>query len=658
MEDLVNQVPLLRVLPKVEQAKLTGELRSQALSTGEWWRPDDGADTLHFLTRGHVEVGVRYNDEWVVLLQMGPGDILGLTGPAVDACELAYRAVGQVELVQLARRRFQGLAADYPHLLHQLSHQMLSQSHRLTLELARTKSLLMAYSEELWGSLLQQQEDLAPPAEESAAATLAAPPVVEVSRERTREEPWFDFSWSTWRGHALTVGTSAAIWWLAQRGGFAPGTALSLAILVWGVLSWLWETMPDHAVALAMVGSAAMFQLVPARAALSGFASPTWLLLLTVLGIAYAVSRTGLLYRAALQMLRRLPPSYRGQTFALSAIGLLMAPFLPGVTGRQAMASRLALELAEAMRFKPGSRGSAGLAMACFLGVSCVGFVSLTGASITLLVWSYMPAAVKASLTWSGWLTAAIVPALVVFGLSYWASLRLFRPEHRHAVELDLIETQLRVLGPFSRGETITGFVLCALVFAFVTQPIHSFDPTWVSLLGFLVLLVTGVLDKDGLKKGVDWPFLLLTGGMLGLAEIAEQTGLVQALGEQMAPLVISLSGASSWVLLPLVFLLTAGIRVLIPGYSVVLLMTMTMTPVAVQLGYNPFIMGLVILISSSHFFVPQGNPLYLAAYVGGGRRAFTHAQVRPLAFIHAGITLVAVVASIPYWKWLGLIPW
>ena len=34
----------------------------------------------------------------------------------------------------------------------------------------------------------------------------------------------------------------------------------------------------------------------------------------------------------------------------------------------------------------------------------------------------------------------------------------------------------------------------------------------------------------------------------------------------------------------------------------------------------------------------------------------FTHDQARPLAFAYALFVLVAVVASIPYWRWLGLI--
>jgi hypothetical protein len=47
---------------------------------------------------------------------------------------------------------------------------------------------------------------------------------------------------------------------------------------------------------------------------------------------------------------------------------------------------------------------------------------------------------------------------------------------------------------------------------------------------------------------------------------------------------------------------------------------------------------------------------LYQTAYLASGERAFTHAQARPLALLYPFIVLVTLVASIPYWRMIGLL--
>ena len=46
-------------------------------------------------------------------------------------------------------------------------------------------------------------------------------------------------------------------------------------------------------------------------------------------------------------------------------------------------------------------------------------------------------------------------------------------------------------------------------------------------------------------------------------------------------------------------------------------------------------------------------RPTYLAL---DGQRSFSHRQARPLAFAYPGFVLVALLVSIPYRRWLGLI--
>ena len=58
----------------------------------------------------------------------------------------------------------------------------------------------------------------------------------------------------------------------------------------------------------------------------------SWFFVFGVLGMGAAVTKTGLLYRIALEMLRWIPPRYRIYSLMLSAAGVITTPLLPTVT--------------------------------------------------------------------------------------------------------------------------------------------------------------------------------------------------------------------------------------------------------------------------------------------------------------------------------------
>jgi hypothetical protein len=60
--------------------------------------------------------------------------------------------------------------------------------------------------------------------------------------------------------------------------------------------------------------------------------------------------------------------------------------------------------------------------------------------------------------------------------------------------------------------------------------------------------------------------------------------------------------------------------------------------------------------MASNVFFLPYQSTGYLAIYHGTGGRLFTHRQARPAALAYAGITLIAICASVGPWRTMGLL--
>jgi anion transporter len=647
---VLHDVPLLSRLPRVELAKLVSDLRTVGVAEGDEIHPaDEKTSYVYFIRAGKVGVFMRVEDTPITLMVLGPGEIFDegqRDGPLGDK-RFSYRAIEDATLYQLERSRFEGILTQHPALLRQFSEAVVQRSHLVLDELARTKSALMVHAAEVWSMV-----EGANSAMEMASAAHVQPAANAPQQDMHPKSNW---SWRILPVHGFPVLAALAVLGVGSiYFGYSPVLAC-LSVLVWGVSTWLVDELPDYVVAMTIALLAIFLGIVKPEVAFSGFSNRTWFLLLAVLGISAGISRTGLLYRVALQMLRLFPATYTGQSTALALGGLLLAPFLPGVTGRQAMASRLSLELSEAMGFKPNSKGSAGLAMACFLGFSCIYYISMTGGSVTLMVWSVLPEATKAGLSWTSWFLAALPPSLFVFVATLVTIVRHYSPPEKLTVSRVLVDSQLRVLGPMNSQEWTTVWVVLAIVVAFITQPLHGIDPTWVAFPGFLLLCSTGIVDKDVLRRGIDWGFLLLTGGLLGLVAITTDSGLVQLLSGTLAPLIQPLA-SNPWIFLTAVALATTVIHLAVPFQPTILLTMLALGPVASRLGYNPFVIGLVVLVMASHFVIPHSNPMYMAAFGGSERRAFTHGQVRRLSLLHVAITLAAIWASIPLWRLMGLL--
>lgn len=86
-------------------------------------------------------------------------------------------------------------------------------------------------------------------------------------------------------------------------------------------------------------------------------------------------------------------------------------------------------------------------------------------------------------------------------------------------------------------------------------------------------------------------------------------------------------------------------------------LLTVTIVPIAANAGVQPQALPLVICTSVAIWFLPYQSTCYLALYFGTKEKAFSHGQVRLLAWGYGVISLLAVLAAIPYWRWMGLIP-
>ena len=442
---------------------------------------------------------------------------------------------------------------------------------------------------------------------------------------------------------------------LLYKAGMPLQRLILLELLLGATITWALDAFNYHAVALALPLAAVLFGAASPKDAFAGFSHPSWFLVLGVFAISAAISRTGLMYRLVLLMISRFPASYGWQTFALATSGLLLTPVIPSSNGRAVLSGPLVANLSEILRFRKGSAGSIGMSMAALLGFGHMSFMFMNGTATCLLAFGLLPDTIVSRVTWFSWLIAALVQGLVFFVLSYGSLLVLYRPKRQRVAGSSMVQAQLSALGSMDRNERITLLVVCASLLGFLTQSWHHVNSAWVALASFFLLFSWGVLQDKAVRSEIDWNFLLSFGALVGYGGLISSSGLGSTAAEQLAPLLNGI-GKSPYLLLPAVSLAMFVLRFFLPLPAAQLVLLLSVLPVVGNSGIDPFVICLTVLISGNPWFTSYQNSIYAGLMEATEGALFDHHQTRRAAFAYLVAVQVAIIASIPYWQWLGLI--
>lgn len=459
-----------------------------------------------------------------------------------------------------------------------------------------------------------------------------------------------------WVGAILGLAAGVGLWAAPPPDGLSPQGMHMLALLAWAAVFWAFDLLPDYVVGLGLILGWVLLGIVPAEVAVSGFTASPFFLIIGVLGLGASLQSSGLLFRLALHLMRRFPLTHRGQMLGLSLIGTLVTLAIPDTTSGSAIAGPIILALSDSLGYARRSNGSAGLAMAALLGFGQMSPFFLTGAAENLLAWGLLPETARAGVSWGSWALAALPLAGVTFIAGLAATRFLLQPEIEPTISRGLIETQIEALGRPSRAEIINGAVLLGAVIGWVTAPYHGIDVAWVAMSGLTLLLAANLLDRSTFRAGIYWDFLFYLGAVLSLTGVVRHLGVDGWVIRQLAPLLGPLAGH------PARFLLVAAVavfaaRFILPSFPLVSVLTLTVVPIAARAGIHPLALTLVICTTVAVWFLPYQSTCYLALYFGTKEQAFSHGQVRLLAWSYGLIYLLAILVAIPYWRWLGLLP-
>jgi di/tricarboxylate transporter/CRP-like cAMP-binding protein len=415
------------------------------------------------------------------------------------------------------------------------------------------------------------------------------------------------------------------------------------------------EALPDGIVALLLASVWVVGGVTAPRIALGGFATSNWVLVVSTLAVGAAIASSGLLYRMALWVVANSRGGYAGQVTGLGVAGMVIGPAAPNATSRVALVAPAVTELIDALGYTPRSSAAVGLAMAVLIGFGQVVALFLTSSTTSVLVYAVLPETTRASVSWGGWFVRALPTHVILFALLALFIVWRYRPRQSQATRPGTgLALQRALLGPPSRHEVIAVVMTVFVLVGFSTQPLHHIDPAWIGVIALGVLAGTGVLAANGLST-INWSFALLSGILTSMSDVFTDTQLDQWLAG------IATQAVGGLASTPVAFV--AALSLLCFALSLVMrwqaaapLLTISLAPVGIGSGIDPWVIGMIALMACNGFLLPYQSTTYLALYHGTNGRLFTHEQARPMAVAYAVVTVVALCASVPLWRVIGLL--
>jgi sodium-dependent dicarboxylate transporter 2/3/5 len=330
-------------------------------------------------------------------------------------------------------------------------------------------------------------------------------------------------------------------------------------LTAWLAIWWVSEAVPVAATSLLPVLFFPLLGLVPVREVMAAYMHPFVMLLLAGFMAALAIERWNLHRRVAFRILLAV-----GTSPSRLILGVMVATAVCSMWISNTASTLIMLPIALALVAKVRESGQASeeevqrfglvLLLALCYSASVGGLGTPVGSPPNLIFMAH-----HGNISFLDWLSFGIPTVVILIPVIWFYLTRFFGklPKHLSVGGRDILQTELRGLGPMSAEEKSVAFVFLLMAGLWVTREIIvSVDPQtgakevvgWASLLGLskvyahdAMVAVLGALllfawpskNKPGERlldwataKQIPWDVLLLFGGGIALAGAFKASGL------------------------------------------------------------------------------------------------------------------------------------
>ncbi|CDR33597.1 anion permease [Criblamydia sequanensis] len=343
----------------------------------------------------------------------------------------------------------------------------------------------------------------------------------------------------------LTFAVGFLIWLLPIPEGITEQSWHLFAIFVATIFGVVARPLPMGGVAFMALAALIWTKTLPFDVAFSGFSNESVWLIVFAYFVARAFIKTGLGTRLSFVFMQLMGKRTIGLGYGILTTDLVLAPAIPSNTARTGgLILPIVESLSEIFESKPkdpSSRKMGAYLSQVAIQASCVtSAMFLTAMSANPLI-ADIAGDMGIPITWGSWALAAIVPGaiclLAIPLLVYW----LIPPEIKFSPGAPaLAKARLKAIGPISTKEWILLFTFFLLLILWMSAAKIGVKPTTSALTGLVILLCTGVLSWDDVKKEHQaWETLIWFATLLTMATQLGKLGFTSWLSDSLVQRVV-----------------------------------------------------------------------------------------------------------------------
>jgi DASS family divalent anion:Na+ symporter len=455
-------------------------------------------------------------------------------------------------------------------------------------------------------------------------------------------------------GFAVALVLFIVIWSLPAPAGLTPLGQRVLATMVAAIVLWIFGALPNEIVTLLALTVLILSGVKPATA-LAGFSNTAVWLMAGAFCYGFAMAKSGLIQRVALNILKLVQATYAGILFGYMVAGSVLSLAVPSQTVRVAMFTPLSWSLVKAQGIVPRSQESAFLMLGAYEMMFLPGTAFLTGSLWGPIILGLVSPELREQITWLYWFKVLAVPSVVVTIGMYVALLLIFRPK-QELLDREGFHKLAAELGPMKPAEIATALILGLSVVAWITEPWHHVPSYLVALLGLVALFAFRVVEQHEFGQALNFNTLVFIGGAFCLAATFQAVQIDQWLAGMIGPILSPLAQN--------IFLFTAAVVIVVYLVRFVEVSAMA-TPVIVflplvstvqQLGIPPLVLGGIVVMSAQTFLFEYLFFVTAMALGLTGRQGWKPSQQAAVGVAWMVVNLGALLVGALYWKAIGLV--
>jgi anion transporter len=307
-----------------------------------------------------------------------------------------------------------------------------------------------------------------------------------------------------------------------------PGWFAALAILLWAT-----SALPEYLTALLFFAAIMVFRAAPAEVVFSGFQSEAFWLVLGGFVLGAAIKKVGLADRIARVLANSLGGSWLKMIVGVVLLTYALAFVMPSNMGRITLLMPIVMALADRAGLREGSPGRIALALAVGFGTYELSASILPANVPNLIMTGAAERAYGVQFNYLPYLFLHTPVVGILKGILIIACLRWMFPAAPKPLARDAEPS------PLSAAEKRLAIILLVTLAMWVTDSLHGIRPAWVGLVSACLCILPriGFLTSDEFAAGVNVRTCIYLAGILGLAAVVAWSGLGNAIGNLLIPL-------------------------------------------------------------------------------------------------------------------------